>query len=286
MTFLEETTVTTQRSAYPQSWIHLPEAGDRDWHALAERYDSISLSDMDGVALLDRLDTKFVLTTAQLWDVLANLRQDYWMLDVDGVRLNHYRTLYFDTPGFDLYQAHVNGRPERYKVRSREYSDSGLAFFEVKHRTRKDRTIKDRICTPEQVIALTPEIGGWLGEVAPIDGKNLEPKLWNSFFRMTLVNQQCCERVTLDLGLAFSTDTRHIALNGVAIAEVKMDRAYGAASGTSPFLGQMRSMRIASRGFSKYAMGVAMLYEGVKKNALKPRLLWVNKLMEGSRTNG
>ena len=285
MTLIEETIVTAQCRAHLQPWIPVPEAGHQDWRALAESFASISLSEMEGVALLDRLDTKFVLTTTQLWDALSDLREQYWMLDVDGVRLNHYRTLYFDTPDFDLYRAHVNERPERYKVRSREYTDSGLAFFEVKHRTRKDRTIKDRIRTAEQVTSLSPEIGGWLGDVAPLDGSSLEPKLWNAFLRMTLVNKQCCERVTLDLGLAFFTDTRQVTLDGVAIAEVKMDRATGAASGSSPFLGEMRARRIHPRGFSKYAMGVAMLYEGVKKNSLKPRLLWVEKLMEGLETN-
>lgn len=282
MTLIEETIVTAQCRAHPRPWMPVPEAGRQDWRALAESFAPISLSEMDGVALLDRLDTKFVLTTRQLWDVLADLRKNYWMLDVDGVRLNRYRTLYFDTPNFDLYRAHVNDRPERYKVRSREYADSGLAFFEVKHRTRKDRTIKDRIRTAEQVVRLSPEISGWLGEVAPLDGLNLEPKLWNLFLRMTLVNRQCCERVTLDLGLAFFNDIRRVKLDGVAIAEVKMDRAYGAASGSSPFLGQMCARRIHPRGFSKYAMGVAMLYEGIKKNSLKPRLLWVNKLLEGT----
>lgn len=279
MTLIEDTIVRAHRSAYPKPWRTTIDKSDRDWQSLAETFAPITLAEMEGVALLNRQDKKFMLTTAQLWDALTQLHEDYWMLDVEGIRLNHYRTLYFDTPDFALYHAHVNRRPERYKVRSREYMESGLAYFEVKHRTRKDRTIKDRIRTPEQVVTLTPEIDGWLDKVSPVDGRSLEPKLWNSFIRMTLVNRQCCERVTLDLGLAFSTGTRCVALDGMAIAEVKMDRVNGTAGARSPFLSQMRSRRIRPRGFSKYAMGVAMLYEGVKKNALKPRLLWVEKLL-------
>ncbi len=64
-----------------------------------------------------------------------------------GKRLNHYRTLYFDTPDFELYLLHVNGRADRYKVRSREYTDTHLSYLEVKHRTPKDRTIKERLST-------------------------------------------------------------------------------------------------------------------------------------------
>lgn len=244
---------------------------------LAQDFDPISLKQMDGVALLNRLDTKYVMTTQQLWDALAAVQNDYWMLEVDGLRLNRYRTLYFDTPNFELYTAHVNNRPERYKVRSREYADSRLAFLEVKHRTRKDRTIKDRVRTPEQVVAMTPEMNQWLEGVSPIHGSALEPKLWNSFLRMTLVNKRCCERVTLDLGLAFANDTRRLRLDGMAIAEVKIDGAGSASS----FMMQMRAQRIHPRGFSKYAVGVAMLYDGVKKNALKPRLMWVEKILKG-----
>ena len=273
-----KTMLTEQPKPWPQLWM-MPanDLGLSSWQELAESFASISLAEMDGVALLNRLDTKYVMTTRQLWDALTNLQQDYWMLEVEGLRLNRYRTLYFDTPDFALYHAHVNRRPERYKVRSREYADSHLAFLEVKHRTRKDRTIKDRVRTPEQVVTMTPEMTQWLGSVSPVNGSALEPKLWNSFLRMTLVNKQCCERVTLDLGLAFATDTRRLQLDGIAIAEVKMDGM----SGASPFMLQMRSQRIHPRGFSKYAVGVALLYDGVKKNTLKPRLIWVEKMMKG-----
>jgi len=244
---------------------------------LANAFQPISLREMDEVALLDRFDTKFVMTTRQLAITLAELYNDYWMLEVNGLRLNLYRTLYFDTPAFDLYTAHANDRPERYKVRSREYADSHLSFFEVKHRTRKDRTIKERILTPQPVAEIAGGVRSWLGEVAPLDGSQLEPKLWNTFTRLTLVSKQCCERVTLDIDLAFSTEDRRVFLEGMVIAEVKMDRARR----TSCFIEQMRRQRIKAQGFSKYATGVAMLYEGVKKNSLKPKLLLVEKMMKG-----
>lgn len=245
---------------------------------LAGKFAPISLAQMEGVALLNRIDTKFVMTTRQMASALARVQNNYWMLEVEGNRFNHYRTLYFDTPSFDLYRAHVNKRPERYKVRSREYADSHLSFLEVKHRTRKDRTIKDRLCTEQPVEQMNPNIVCWLQSVSPLDGSLLVPKLWNTFSRLTLVSKRTCERVTLDIDLAFSTDDRQVRLDGIAIAEVKMDLN----NRTSPFRAVMNQMRVRERAFSKYAMGVALLYDGVKKNALKPGLLWVEKLMKGS----
>jgi hypothetical protein len=199
------------------------------------------------------------------------------MLSVNGRRLNHYRTLYFDTPDFELYRLHVNGRADRYKVRSREYTDTRRAFLEVKHKNSKERTIKERIPTAQPVTAIDAGTEPWLQGVYPYDSRLLEPKLWNTFTRLTLVSKACCERVTLDVDLTFYKGAGLAQLSGIAIAEVKMERA----KRSSPFLAQMRLQRIHPRGFSKYCIGVSLLYDQVKKNALKPRLLWVEKMTAG-----
>jgi hypothetical protein len=249
--------------------------------SLAANFCPISLAQMDSVALLNRTDTKFVMTTNQLLVALAEIQPAYRILSINGQRLNHYRTLYFDTPDFALYHAHANERAERYKVRSREYTDSRQAFLEVKHKTRKDRTIKERIPTVGQILQMTPETTRWLQSVAPLDSCALEPKLWNTFTRLTLVSRQSCERVTLDVNLTFSTEAKTIRLGGLAIAEVKMDEAHCA----SLFLAQMRAQRIHPNGFSKYSVGVAMLYDHIKKNAFKAKILWLEKMMKGTLYN-
>jgi hypothetical protein len=272
----------TQERPQPQTWA-LPETA-RVWYTnpsrletLAEGFDPISLKDMDSVALLNRIDTKFVMTSAQLLNALAAVQKDYRVLSVQGQRLNHYRTLYFDTPNFELYNLHVNGRADRYKVRSREYTDTHLSFLEVKHKTPKDRTIKDRIPTAQPVVQMNREAENWLHGVLPYDSRKLQPKLWNTFTRITLVSKQHCERVTLDVDLTFYAASKVVRLDGIAIAEVKMDSGNRA----SPFLAQMHAQRIHPQGFSKYCIGVSLLYEQVKKNTLKPQILWIEKMIEG-----
>ena len=105
-------------------------------------YAPISLNEMADVALLNRTDTKYVMTTGTLLAALRHLNNDYRVLEVNGARLHHYQTLYFDTADFTLYQHHHAGASNRYKVRSRAYVESDLAFFEVKRKTNKKRTIK------------------------------------------------------------------------------------------------------------------------------------------------
>ncbi len=253
-------------------------SGSEALSALAEGFAPIGLAEMDAVALLDRTDTKFVMTNGQLVRVLAAVQSEYQLLCIAGQRLNHYRTLYFDTPDFELYRLHVNGRADRYKVRSREYTDSGLSFLEVKHKTSKDRTIKDRIRTTRPVVEMNPEAQNWLHGVLPYNSQALEPKLWNTFTRITLVSTQACERVTLDVNLSFFTLERAIDLPGLAVVEVK------SCSGnqTSAFLNQLRAQRVHPQGFSKYCLGVSLLHQSVKKNALKPKLRWIEKMTGGA----
>lgn len=244
---------------------------------LANQFSPISLKEMDSISLLNRTDTKFLISDQQLLSALAGLEHDYQILSVGGQRLNHYRTLYFDTPNFDLFNLHVNQRADCYKVRSREYADSGDSFLEVKHKTRQNRTIKNRIPTTQPVIQMTLEAEYWLNNVLPYDSRSLEPKLWNTFTRITLASKERCERVTLDVDLTFFTAQNTIQLDGIAIAEVKMNSCHQ----PSPFLAQMQAQKLHPRGFSKYCIGVSMLYDHVKKNALKPKLLWVEKMIKG-----
>lgn len=276
-------TTPTQSRPRLQPW-RLPKtapgwyASPADLATLAERFAPISLKQMNAVALLNRTDTKFVLTSAQLLDALAALQPHYQILAVHGRRLNHYRTLYFDTPDFALYHMHVNGRANRYKVRSREYTDSRLSFLEVKHKTSKGRTLKERIPTYQPLAWMTCEAENWLQDVFPYDSRALEPKLWNTFTRLTLVSHQHCERVTLDVDLTFYAAGQVWQPGNIVIAELKREAAHR----VSLFLAQMRAQKIHPRGFSKYCTGVSMLYDQVKKNALKPRLLWIEKMNRGA----
>jgi hypothetical protein len=244
---------------------------------LLHRFESIGLDGLDAVALPDRIDIKYVLTAQQLYGVLPSLAGHYWVLDIDGVRLNRYQTLYFDTADFRLYLRHHAGRRTRYKVRSRQYVDTSCSFLEVKLKTNKNRTLKSRISTPEFVTRLTPETDDFMQACYPFDAQCLEPKLRNDFLRVTLVGTCLQERLTLDLGLRFGYDGCSAALPGIAVAEVKQVDL----NRDSAFIRCMRAAGVHPTGFSKYCIGVSMLCRDVKHNNFKPKLRLVHKLMRG-----
>lgn len=243
---------------------------------IADRFDAITLAEMDSVKLMDRVDRKYVLKLHDLPEILASVRGDYRILSVEGARLNHYRTVYFDTDGFELYANHVTLRKNRYKVRVREYSESRLTFLEVKRKTNNGRTIKTR----EPIGSFTEMSAG--GERLEIElagnVRRLGAKLWNNFSRMTLVSRTGQERVTIDVGISLLTPENALYLDRIAVAEVKT----GSSAQASLFANQMKAYRYHAQSFSKYAVGINALYDGVKKNAMKPIMLQLKKMMGGA----
>lgn len=258
-----------------------------DWSAQAEpqalrsllaTFEPITLAQMaDSAALLDRAELKYVLPQRLLLPALAELRDAYRILTVAGQPLSRYRTLYFDTDDLALYRRHHAGAPDRYKVRAREYVDSRAAFLEVKHRTGGRRTVKSRIPTEELVTALTPQAADFLAETCPYAAGDLTAALWNNYTRITLVSKLRAERVTLDLDLAFVREADRAGFPGIVVAEVK----YQGERYASEFGRLMRAYHVRTTSFSKYCMGVSVLYPDVKHNKFKAKQRLVARLAQG-----
>lgn len=241
---------------------------------LLKEYKPITLAEMDAVKLLNRVDTKFVMHQREMFEILQAVSDKYNVLDNNGSRIHSYRTLYFDTDDFDMYTHHHNDWQNRYKVRCREYVDSGVAFLEIKRKTNKQRTVKKRIQTPVLLTDLQREADEFVSKYYPHDVQELSPKLLNRFRRITLVSKEKVERLTLDLDLHFEANGTYFRLPNVAIAEIKQAKF----SFESDFAQHMRSLNIRSMGFSKYCAGIAQGYPTVKQNRFKRRMRHVEKI--------
>lgn len=276
MTPLHSPLIASPRPA--SLWTPGPAGGPRV-HSLetaVAQFPATTLEEMSGVALLDRFDTKYILRADTAVALLAGLADDYRALDVAGARLQPYRTVYFDTPRFSLYRAHHSDLANRYKVRSREYVVSGLSFIEIKRKEKRDRTVKERIATAGFVRELGQAESGFVEANTPLPVSALTPTLLNSFRRLTLVSSVREERATLDFGLTFHADGRSIALPNLVVAEVK-----AAGRGRNSELARaLREHGIRPSRFSKYCVGVAMLYPGQKHNRFNPELLQVQRIHE------
>lgn len=238
-------------------------------------YEGITLQEMDSVSLLNRMDFKYVLSNLLLPEILEQIKSYYRILTIGKDREFSYRSLYFDTPDNKLYLDHHNGRVNRYKVRCRAYQESNLFFLEIKYKTKNGRTIKKRIKTQQLETVLTGESKKFINENSPITPELLEPKVYTSFNRLTLVNKKLTERITIDYNLNFENGHVNKALPKLAIAEVKRDNSNGHDSYLSMVLAEMG---IPPRGLSKYCIGRVLTDDSVKYNRFKESLLIFDKI--------
>ena len=118
---------------------------------ILKNFQKCSLSDMDRVKLMNRVDTKFVLSKESLFEILPNLFNDYLCLEINGQSLLSYKNQYFDDEDFSCFQDHHRKIPNRFKVRIRKYLDTHVSFLEIKKKI-KGRTNKSRIITNKRII--------------------------------------------------------------------------------------------------------------------------------------
>lgn len=232
---------------------------------------------MDGVELMNRMDTKFILHRSTLIDILKELPSSYRVLEVSGVRASRYETLYFDTPDFLFYRRHHSGKKNRLKIRKRSYVESNLTYLEVKFKSNKDRTVKDRTKVPSMEPVLEEKATTFIEKETGLQ-THFEPKLNNMFSRTTFVFPEGPERITIDTNLSFSFNESVIELENVVIVEVKQSNQ----NRKSSFMQCLKDRHIRPESFSKYCLGVALLYNDVKKNGFKEKLMKINRIQHGS----
>lgn len=233
----------------------------------------ISLSEMDSVALQKRKDTKFVINISLLPLILEHLKDNYRVLEIDGKRLMNYSSLYLDTPDFKFFNDHHNGRVNRTKIRQRKYVDSDLTFIEIKKKNGKGETDKFRKQIPDFETTLSEKTKDFIQKVTEKDF-DLQPSLWNNFQRITLVNLDSNERVTIDLNLSFSIDNKEKVYSRLVVIELKQAKF----DRTSDVVKILKNMQCNPYSISKYCVGATNLYQNLKYNLIKSKLLKINKI--------
>jgi len=220
-------------------------------------YRSLSLEKTEAVKLMQRIDTKYIIPVDDVMKLLQDIRQDYLVLEIESQRTGTYSSIYYDTSDRKMFFSHVTGRFPRYKVRERFYSQNRLKFVEVKQKSNKGRTSKRRISISDNC----NEASDWISIQSPFSANELTPSLINSFERITLINNEKTERVTLDFNLQFRTPAGNDSpvYDRVAIVELKQNKSAGSSIKT-----YLRSKGIRPGGVSKYCAG--MFLTGVETN--------------------
>ncbi len=238
----------------------------------------VSLDEMDQVKLMDRFDKKFIFSIEKLQPVLSAVLHQYRILQINDRRIMSYNSMYYDTMGFNMYHDHHNQKLNRYKIRKREYANSGDVFLEIKFKSNKGHTRKKRIKINNKHTAFCKNEKKFIKKITPYRPKILYPSLKNNFDRITLVHKSKPERVTLDLNLSYRIADKTAGIPGLCVAEIKQNRT----SGFSDMEYVLRENYILPMNFSKYCMGLLMVKPGLKYNRFKQKFLQLKKINNDS----
>ena len=235
----------------------------------AATVDPISLDELNALAELQtRVDRKYFVPADVFRKLIAALGDDIQVLDMGGRRTFGYESVYFDTPELSTYRAHVQRRRNRFKARTRTYTDTGLCMFEVKVKGARGETVKKRVPHPQQHRAeLTDEALAHLDTTvreayrqdAPV---GMRPTLVTTYRRTTFVTRNGEARLTCDTGLVCLDLENEVRDTGTHVLVESKSGGQGG-SIADRFL---RDLGVRPASVSKYAVAVAALHPELPSN--------------------
>lgn len=256
----------------------MPESKHLSFEKPLESLGPITLEEMEGIKLMNRIDSKYLTDEATLLQILDRAADaGYMVLVTEGMRISPYDSVYYDTDGLRMFYDHHNRRLVRQKVRTRSYVNSGDTFLEIKRKNNKGRTKKKRMHIPAAELmdfraddAACTYLAGHSWFTAP----ELSPVLETAFHRITLVNPAMTERLTIDTRLEFKNfrTGKKTSLQNAVIIELKQD---GRAD--SQMKGILLDLRVKPVRVSKYCIAVTLTDPGAKSGRFKEKVRCIEK---------
>ena len=246
---------------------------------ILQRMTPISLEEIQTVKLMNRIDSKYLLNKEQLELLMPHAEHDFLVQTINGQQLAPYKTLYFDTENVAMYTMHHNRKLNRQKLRTRCYRSSQTTSCEIKNKLNTGRTKKLRVpIRPDQYNRIFEDaaVVDFIRQNLRFDLDSLLPHVENEFTRITLVNKERTERITIDGDIRFVN--HHTGLKAdiseLVIIEVKQDGHQA-----SPFKKLLHELNIKPKRISKYCLGTLLTNPDVKRNRFKAKIRYINKLI-------
>ena len=155
----------------------------------------------------------------------------------------------------------------------RKYLVSDVCFLEVKKKNNLGITNKTRRQIKDFETILSSDSKEFIYN-SQINDLLLEPALYNNFNRITLVNKNYPERVTIDTNLSFKSADKEKIFDNLVVIEIKQE---GKRLNTV-MNKALKLMSILPTNFSKYCLGITNTFDNIKSNRFKEINLKINKL--------
>ena len=230
--------------------------------------DPIGLRELMELAELQtRVDRKYFVPAELFGRLITELATDLRVLEMDGRRSFGYESFYFDTPQLSTYRAHLQRRRQRFKARTRTYTDSGLCMFEVKLTGARGETVKQRVPHPQELRAeLTSDALAHLGHTLHQAyhqnlPTGLRPTLVTTYRRTTFVSRTGQARLTCDVGLVCGDVEHEVRDTGTHVLVESKSTGRGSAPDRI-----LRELGVRPAKVSKYCVAVAALHPELPSN--------------------
>jgi len=228
----------------------------------------INLKELNALAELQtRVDRKYFVPAGIFRRLIAELADDMRVLEIDGRRTFGYESVYFDTPDLTTYRAHLQRRRQRFKARTRTYTDSGLCMFEIKLTGARGETIKQRVPHPagysaqltvDAVTQLRTTLGQAYRQDLPL---GMRPTLSTTYRRTTFVSRTGECRLTCDVELLCRNLRHEVRDTGTHVLVESKSSGPGSAPDRI-----LRELGVRPAAVSKYCVAVAALHPELPSN--------------------
>ena len=189
-----------------------------------DRLAHVSLDEVLALApLQSRRDRKYVLQRTEFPAFLADLPPTTRVLAIERRTLMGYQSVYFDTDSLHCFRSTARKRPQRAKVRTRTYLDTGRTWLEVKQRDRCGMTHKLRQPHARQDAYDLADGAAFVDAVQDrVSAASLSPVLRTTYKRVTLLLDDAV-RATIDVGLQCVDlrDGSTVSPDGLVLIETK-----------------------------------------------------------------
>jgi hypothetical protein len=228
----------------------------------------ISLKELNALAALQtRVDRKYFVPAGIFRKLIAELTDELQVLEIDGKRTFGYESVYFDTPDLTTYRAHLQRRRQRFKARTRTYTDSGLCMFEVKLTGSRGETVKERVPHPvghgtQLTVDAVAHLRTTLGQAFRQDlPPEMGPTLATTYRRTTFVSRNGECRLTCDVELLCRNARHEVRDTGTHVLVESKSSGPGSAPDRI-----LRELGVRPAAVSKYCVAVAALHPELPSN--------------------
>jgi hypothetical protein len=234
-------------------------------------YTSLGLQDLEQDAFFNRIDRKYLGHRSLLPEFLNYFSQSWKVLEVDGLRIQSYKSQYFDDEKLRSFFDHHNQRNNRQKFRLRTY-ENGVSFFEIKTKNNKGLIEKNRLLVDKsQPLKIPAE---FIVAHSSRDAKDLVKNITVDYKRITLINETTDEKITIDTDISFNENGVVKGYDSLLIVELKQK----VFSKNLETIIDLRKMDLYSISCSKYCLGIINLREKMKQNRFKRKIRLIQKI--------